>query len=972
MTLNLGSHTVDPEILSTKYPIVDWEYQNLGNIDMEDLHVYKIIKANGNISYHKSLSSMMRKFNRQDLVDLYRLMMKRFEDNTSEGYNMLLWGDLKGKENEVNILKSTDEGPFQMGTFRETLAEGEERALHLGPKRARIYFDLSPEDKERGTGAACNEGAQNRVRKVNIEYFKDKMLLMQAQENGVVLDEEQLLFIAYGQDNVVDEDVDELPVQDLALNVDNVFQADECDALDYDVDEAPTAHTMFMANLSSTDPVYDEAGLSYDSDTLSEVYDHDNHQDAVCEHHEVHEMHADVQPNCVVDSDAEYTGDSNMIPYDQYVKENAEPDVQNNVSFVPIDVSMMIINEMHEQTVQCVSIKAHTKVVDASLAAKLAIYRNKLNFNGRRSYIFKKDFKQKGNKYLEEDINALKEKVEDKLVKQDQSIQTVHILCKPKPYYDEQRKVAIGYKNPLCLTRAKQVQHALYNGHEIIKTHHVPAIIHNSKDTLEIAEITRKKMNDKMKTPLWTEQNINIQPPDYSKENYLATFTPQTQLTPKNIFWSKDALKIKAKALKEQTKASKPIKSLMVVYYMEGLGHNTFSVGQFCDSDLEVAFKKHSCYVQDTDGVELIKGSRGFNLYTISVKDMLKSSPILLLSKASKNKSWSWHRHLNHLNFGTINDLARKDLVRCLPRLKFEKDHLCSVSIFHQKSIPITPQQNGVVERRNRTLMEAAQIMLIFSKTMMFLWVEAITTASMQDEIHEFDQLQVWELVPQPDFVMIIAFKWIYKVKLDEYDDVLKNKARLVSKAYRQKEEINFEESFASVACIEAIRIFITNAASKNITVYQMDVKITFLNGDLKEEVYKLGMDSCDPVDTPMVDRLKLDEDTLGIPVDQTRFRSMIGSLMYLTAGRPDLVFAVCMSVRGTINWVLWYLKETAMALTIYADADHACCQDTRRSTSGSAQFLRDKLVSWSLMKQKSIAISTTKAGYIAMSGCCA
>ncbi|GKB74965.1 integrase, catalytic region, zinc finger, CCHC-type containing protein [Tanacetum coccineum] len=105
--------------------------------------------------------------------------------------------------------------------------------------------------------------------------------------------------------------------------------------------------------------------------------------------------------------------------------------------------------------------------------------------------------------------------------------------------------------------------------------------------------------------------------------------------------------------------------------YVEGLGHNMFSVEQFCDSDLEVAFRKHSCYVRDTDGVELIKGSRGSNLYTISVEDMMKSSPICLLSKASKNKSWLWKRRLNHLNFGTINDLARKDLVRGLPRLNF-------------------------------------------------------------------------------------------------------------------------------------------------------------------------------------------------------------------------------------------------------------------------------------------------------------
>nr|GEW94124.1 copia protein [Tanacetum cinerariifolium] len=149
-------------------------------------------------------------------------------------------------------------------------------------------------------------------------------------------------------------------------------------------------------------------------------------------------------------------------------------------------------------------------------------------------------------------------------------------------------------------------------------------------------------------------------------------------------------------------------------------------------------------------------------------------------------------------------------------------------------------------------------------------------------------------------------------------------------------------------------------------------------------------MDSCGPVDTPMVDRLKLDEDPLGIPVDQTRFCSMVGSLMYLTVSRPDLVFVVCMCARyqasptkkhlkrvfwylkGTINLGLWYPKDTAMALTAYADADHAGSQDTRRSTSGSAQFHGDKLVSWSSKKQKSTTISTTEAEYIAMSGRCA
>ncbi|GJU40640.1 retrovirus-related pol polyprotein from transposon TNT 1-94 [Tanacetum coccineum] len=229
----------------------------------------------------------------------------------------------------------------------------------------------------------------------------------------------------------------------------------------------------------------------------------------------------------------------------------------------------------------------------------------------------------------------------------------------------------------------------------------------------------------------------------------------------------------------------------------------------------------------------------------------------------------------------------------------------------------------------------------------------------MQDEIHEFDRLDVWELVPPSDCAMIIALKWIYKVKLDEYSDVLKNKAHLVAKGYRQEEGLDFEESFASVARLEAIRIFLANAASKNIEVYQMDVKTAFLNGELKEVVYvsqpegfidpdrlpseeisllvkagtpgvnpkgifinqskyaneilkKFDLHKSDPVDTPMVERTKLDEDLSGIPVNQTQYHR-------------------------TINMGLWYPKDTAMALTAYANADHAGCQDTRRSTSDSA-----------------------------------
>ncbi|GJS37686.1 integrase, catalytic region, zinc finger, CCHC-type containing protein [Tanacetum coccineum] len=192
------------------------------------------------------------------------------------------------------------------------------------------------------------------------------------------------------------------------------------------------------------------------------------------------------------------------------------------------------------------------------------------------------------------------------------------------------------------------------------------------------------------------------------------------------------------------------------VYYVEGLGHNLFSVGQFCDVDLEVAFRKNTCFIRNSEGVNLLSGSRDTNLYTISLDDMLTTSLIYLLSKASKTKSWLWYRRLSHLNFGTLNKLAKHSLARGIPRLKFHKDHLflrtkdeaheaiiiCikniqvrlnatvrnvrtdngsefvnqtlrefyeNVDISHQTFVARTPQQNGVVESRNRTLIEAAR-----------------------------------------------------------------------------------------------------------------------------------------------------------------------------------------------------------------------------------------------------------------------
>nr|GFC65319.1 integrase, catalytic region, zinc finger, CCHC-type, peptidase aspartic, catalytic [Tanacetum cinerariifolium] len=162
------------------------------------------------------------------------------------------------------------------------------------------------------------------------------------------------------------------------------------------------------------------------------------------------------------------------------------------------------------------------------------------------------------------------------------------------------------------------------------------------------------------------------------------------------------------------------------VYYVEGLGHNLFSVGQFCDSDLEVAFRQHTCFIRNLKGVDLLTGSRGNNLYTLSLQDMMASSPICLLSMASKTKSWLWHRRLSYLNFGAINHLVRR--IRTDNGTEFVnqtlRDYYEEVGISHETSVARSSQQIGVVERRNSTLIEAARTMLIYAQAPLFLWAE--------------------------------------------------------------------------------------------------------------------------------------------------------------------------------------------------------------------------------------------------------
>nr|GEW57471.1 retrovirus-related Pol polyprotein from transposon TNT 1-94 [Tanacetum cinerariifolium] len=1447
----------------------------------------------------------------------------------------------RGKENGVNILKSIDEGPYKMETFRETLAESTEETPKFGLERPRVYSDLTFEEKDRYNAdiRATNILLQGLPKDIYtiINHYSDakdiwdnvKMLLegseltKEDREFAKLINDMRNIKMTMSKlqlnfkfvNNMLpewgrfvtamklnrglrDSNYDQLnqaTVQDGSVEVQNdqeqpnrgqvmnpqggnaagygeaqnrvgnvnQGQARPCQAQENrvdldaeqllflaDVHEAPTAQTMCIANLSSADLVTDEVGPSYDSDILSEVQDHNQYMDDVFAHHEEHVMHDSVQLDHVVDSHADYTSDSNMIPCDQYVMNNElkyqnlkdgignnpltpnkdTPDFDSVFVVGKMQASLQgkdnVIHQLKKQISQLQVTRSNTDRTPKVQTTDSQITK----LTGRVTHLqAQNDLFRAENDKIKQHYKELYDSIKITRAKHIEQVtkltaKNVNLKCSVskdavKPQVLVRAQHAIDVKPIFPRLRNNRDAHLDYLRHLKESVETIRDIVEEAKVLAYIPLIRKKqvtiaKPSDKSDSTIHRHvvtvksQKTNVPVPPSTGVNSCPNASgsqPKSHIKPHRISPAKGVNKLPVEdqprinkshlrtsnRVESSSRLKLPVVQIVIwyldlgcskhmtgdrswlmnfmkkfigtvrfgndhfgaimgygdyvignsviskVYYVEGLGHNLFSIKKFCNSNLEVAFRTHSCYVRDTNGVELIKGSRGSNLYTISIEDMMKSSPICLLTKASKNKSWLWHRRLNHLNFGTINDLARKDFVRGLPRLIFEKDYLCSacllgkskknthkpkaeypshglmwsdanetpdvvikfitqiqvglnktvryvhtdngtefvnhtmteyyerIGIFHQKTVPITPQQNGVVERRNRTLVKAARTMLIFSKALMFLWAEVVATAcytqnrslihtrhyktpyervhnkkpdltffrvfgalcypandskdlgklqptadtgifvgyapskkgyriynkrtrrimetihvqfdeltepmapvhlgtgpapyfltpgqissglvpnsvpatpfapptnkelkilfqpmfdeyleppraerpvsptqavqapvhsvaepnymedrtnalvdnppfvivfapkphseasssgdisstespynsvlskvepknfksaitkdcwfqAMQDEIHEFDRLQVWELVPQLDCVMIIALKWIYKVKLDEYGDVLKNKARLVAKGYRQEEGIDFEESFAPVARIEAIRIFIANATSRNMTIYQMDVKTAFLNGELKEEVYvsqpegfvdpnhpthvyrlkkalyglkqahrawydnlsrflldnnfskgavdptlftqktgkhillvqiyvddiifastgpntcdmfsnemsskfqmsmmgqmlfflglkvsqspggifinqskfaleslkKFGMESCDSVETPMVDRLKLDEDPSGIPADQTCFRGMVGSLMYLTASRPDLVFAVCMCAR--------------------------------------------------------------------------
>nr|GEV73872.1 retrovirus-related Pol polyprotein from transposon TNT 1-94 [Tanacetum cinerariifolium] len=807
----------------------------------------------------------------------------------------------------------------------------------------------------------------------NFNYFKDKMLLMQAQENGAMLDEEELLFLTEEQTNSFDADVDDHPVRDLTLNDDNIFQADKCDAFNSDVDDEPTTQSKFMANFSSAGPTNQQASPS-NASILSEVHDLENAIDMCDDNQDEHEIHNEVQQKNIIDS----TRDHMEVRAMKIVFENLEVEVdQNAIDLKSSEIerkNLLVAND--NLIVDCLSKDVFYTATDFMLTiSRFSDMHEALNVAQKRRCAIdiepipprirnNREVHLDYLKHLKESVETLRKIVEEAKVERplDRSLTSACLYTK---HSQELLEYIIG----TCSKDFKQ------------------------RDKKHAATPVTRKKQVTFVDPCETFTNNTLT--HVKQQTMHQTNEPVIPSTGVNGATTASGSKPRSNTKKDMTFPAKSDMQKIEVHPR----NNKSSVKQKNRVDSSISYKRNSAILI-------------WKLHSGSIHvtfDELTGQTVPVQTSPGPAA--------NLLTPGPISSRLVPNPAYLLPRNNWR--------FFHILVNPPYP---------------------------------SVSISGYQDAPSE---------VPPPDCAMIIALKWIYKVKLDEYGDVLKNKARLVAKGYSQEK-------------------------AKNITVYQMDVKTAFLNGELKEEIYvsqperfvdpdspnhiyrlkkalyglkqapkawydtlsrfflanrfskgvvdptlfiqktskhtlhvqiyvddiifaltdprdcdrfskemsskfqmsmmgqmsfflglqvsqnprgifinqskyanetlkKFDFHKSDPVDTPMVERSKLDEDLSRIPVDQTRYRSMIGSLMYLIASRPDLVFAMCMCARyqskptkkhlgvvkrvfrylqGTINMGLWYSKDTAMELTAYADTNHAGCQDTRRSTSGSEEYV--------------------------------
>ncbi|GJS96068.1 retrovirus-related pol polyprotein from transposon TNT 1-94 [Tanacetum coccineum] len=557
------------------------------------------------------------------------------------------------------------------------------------------------------------------------------------------------------------------------------FKADHVDVYDSNCNAEAIVNAIFMENLSPVGSLSDDTvSPRYDSDTLSKVPHYDTYHDSDVLNSNIQELGYIENIVSTNESYDDLKGNHDVISYTDYML---------TIGDDAVTMFLLLYKRMKSQVEKCNKVNQESKSKIESLTSELERYKDRVRVLG---YVVK-DGHSEQEAYLNHELYTI--------------------------INDRNRKVKDFEKQVF----SQETQIKDLNTHIAFLKKNFETLKHESSERYEknITEILDlEKAKKELEVPPVTVSNPKVFPKKL----------PSTSQVLRNLNNARDLLTKLDECIKRRTTLSP---------HEIGLGYNLFSVGELCDSDLEVAFRKHTCFVWNLEGVDLLSGSRGSNLYTILMADMMKSSPICLLSKASKTKSWLWHRRLSHLNFCTINQLAKQGLVKRLPKLKYTKDHLCSpcqmgkskkeshphkpkpstneklqmlhmdlcrpmqvesinkkryilfivddyshftwvkflrmkdqaleiiikflkqaqvslnatvrylrtdngteflnqtlrnyteeVRITHNTSTARTPQQNGVVERRNCTLVEAARTMFIFYKSLLFLWAEAVDT----------------------------------------------------------------------------------------------------------------------------------------------------------------------------------------------------------------------------------------------------
>nr|GEY60190.1 retrovirus-related Pol polyprotein from transposon TNT 1-94 [Tanacetum cinerariifolium] len=441
------------------------------------------------------------------------------------------------------------------------------------------------------------------------------------------------------------------------------------------------------------------------------------------------------------------------------------------------------------------------------------------------------------------------------------------------------------------------------------------------------------------------------------------------------------------------------------VYYVEGLNHNLFSVGQFCDADWGVAFRKSTCFVRDLQGNDLLTGNRGSNLYIVSLQESTSSTPLCLMAKATPTQAWLWHLRLSHLNFDYINLLSNKDILIGLPKLKYVKDQLClscelskvKRSSFKSKVVPSSKGRLNLLQMDLYGPMRVASIngkkyiLVIVDDYSRYTWTLFLRSKDETPEVLK-------------DFLTMIQRNLqalVITVRTDRGTEFLNKTLN----AFFKEEGIEHQTSTARTP--EQNGIPSTSAPSTHTNVYAEENN----NDQAKEGEQVQDDEFTNPFCAPAQEQAESSSHNIDGFVDpdhpekvyrlrkalyglkQAPRACKIGSLMYLTSSRPDIVQAVCFCaryqsrstekhikevkrifryLRGTVNIGLWYPKGSSFELTAFSDADHAGCIESRKSISGGIQFLGDKLVSWMSKKQNCTGMSSAEAEYVALSASCA